>query len=639
MITLKVEKGFQNPFNHREMDELVSSIDALIYARVSTEDQAKHGYSLESQVDRCVEKLIKDYAVDPDNIIALIEMGEMGDNPNRPALSFAKTLIEKGVGRKFAVLHPDRLARDFRLQVELIEDVILGHGLELVSVEVPYDPSNAEAVLFFNMQGIMAQYIKAKIVANSKRGRRTQAKNGKIPGVRRIYGYRYDKENDILVEDPFEKEIYLKMVEWILNGKDGQPMNLTGVARELALLGIPAPSGDKWYQSSISRILKNTVYTGRFYFGKTEYKQKKGKIDIIKKPESEWQLVKVPAFIDEDTYERLQKKIATFSYANRGAKPKVTYLLKGLVRCGRCGSAVVAGTPSRHKITREPIHHYYKCSGKTRKVFEVGTGRSVHDCKGKNWRQDVIDEYVWKYLVRMLTQPEEVLRKIIENQDDPSHVQGLLNKLKTLETALDEKQAERKRWLNLNVKGRIDDEELDEALLPLDKDIEQLKESILLTKNALESLQSNQQRVDEVKQTIESFKRYIREKISDEEKRKYVSQLVKKVVLYDDEIEIYTAWDITTPSGDSGAHNGEKPLHTQGSNNSFHGQRDGGLQKPIHCHHCRIRARDGLVFIHQPRLAQPFSNTRNISELHLGRPHRDRTEDGRPAPIQVEPRS
>ena len=99
MITLSIERGFQNPYIGRELDN-VEKVKGIIYARVSTDDQAQHGYSLESQVERCAEKLKSEHDLNDDDIMALIEMGEMGDDPNRPALGYARWLIEQGVGEK-----------------------------------------------------------------------------------------------------------------------------------------------------------------------------------------------------------------------------------------------------------------------------------------------------------------------------------------------------------------------------------------------------------------------------------------------------------------------------------------------------------------------------------------------------------
>lgn len=545
MITLPITKTFINPFSHTVWADLLVRTKALIYARVSTDDQAKNGYSLDSQVERCVDKLIKQYGIKEDEIIALIEMGEMGDDPNRPALNYAKWLIEQGVGQKFAVLHPDRLARNFRQQVEFIEDQLLEHGLELVSVEVPFDPNNAESVLFFNMQAAIAQYNKAKILANSKRGRRQKVKNGKIPGVRRIYGYTFDKENDILAVNPEEREVYLLMVDWILHGKDGLEMNLTAVARELSLLGIPAPSGDKWYQATVSRILKNSVYVGRFYYGKTEYKQVKGKIHVIKKPEAAWQMVRVPAFINEEIYAQLQQKISSFSFAKRGAKPHAFYLMKGLLRCGRCHRAVVAGSPSRHKKTKEIIYHYYACSGKSRKVFKVGSGQSIHRCTGRNWRQDVIDHYVWTFLVRFMSDAMESTVEIDWNDVNSSERLRLNKKKKLLETAWTQKQKERKRWLDFGIKGRVTEDELDEVLRTIESESKKLQSSIAEIDTALALCSMDEQIENNTNKRITAFKKYLREQISNEEKRKFISLFIQCVVLHEDEIEIFLTCHFT----------------------------------------------------------------------------------------------
>ncbi|GMA61436.1 recombinase family protein [Alicyclobacillus fastidiosus] len=411
MITLAVDRNFGHEYSKQELTHLMTSIKAVIYARVSTQDQAKHGYSLESQIARSLELLETKYEIADEDVLAVVEQGEMGDDPNRPALNQALWLVEQGVGNKFVVLHPDRLARDLKLQL-FITERIWNAGCEIVFVEMDVDPNNPESLLLYNIQGAIAQYNKAKILANSKRGRRAKVMNGKIPGVRRIYGYCFDKANDTLVVNEVERDVYLMMVDWILRGKDGRQMTLTSVARELSLLGIPAPSGDKWYQATVSRIVKNPVYTGTFYYGKTECRQRAGRKEIVRRPAHEWQSVPVPAYIDEKTFHQLQERISLLGRRNRGAKPKAPYLLKGLVRCGRCGAAVVAGAPSRDKQTGEPIYRYYACSGKGRKIFEVGTGRQVHACAGRNWRQDVVDDYVWRFVCSCLAEARSALEQI-----------------------------------------------------------------------------------------------------------------------------------------------------------------------------------------------------------------------------------
>ncbi|EJY55154.1 Resolvase domain-containing protein [Alicyclobacillus hesperidum URH17-3-68] len=543
MISLRIDKSFTNPFQGDDIERLQTRVKAIIYARVSTHGQARDGYSLESQVEMCAALAKEQLHVAEDELIAVIEAGDKGDDPNRPALNFALWLVDKGIGRTFICLHPDRFARALHLQL-VVADRVWSAGYDLHFVETDeVDPNNPESMLLFNLQGAIAQYNKAKILANSRRGRRQKVKNGKIPGLRRIYGYTFDKEADTLREHPDEKAVYLMMVDWLLNGKDGVDMSLSAIARELSLLSIPAPNGDVWYQATVSRILKNPVYMGTFYYGKTEYKQHKGRIEIVKRPMCEWLAVSVPAFIDEATYAAMQAKMSRLRHANRGSRPQIPSLLKGKVRCGRCGGAVVTGAPSRSKTTGEVIHRYYVCSGKSRKVYEVGTGREMHRCRGRNWRQDVIDQCVWRYLVHVIHGADDVLQEILAERGDPDELEARSKERALVEASLREKHEERRRWIQLRVRGRISDMELDAALPPLEQDIKRLSRRLHDLEDTLARLQDMRQQARDVASSVANVKRYIAQELTDDERRMLVNRLLERVVLHDDAIEIITAWD------------------------------------------------------------------------------------------------
>ncbi|WAH35316.1 recombinase family protein [Alicyclobacillus dauci] len=555
MLTLSIDRGYTSPFSRQELDSFTATVKVVIYARVSTQDQARHGYSLTSQVERCVQMAKQRYGIEEDEMIAFVEQGEMGDDPSRPALNEALRFIEQGIGRVLVVLHPDRLARDLKLQLYITER-IWNAGCEIAFVEMDVDPNNPESLLLYNIQGAIAQYNKAKILANSRRGRKAKVMNGKIPGIRRVYGYVFDKERDTLVEEPLEKETYLQMVEWMLHGKDGHDMNFTLIAKELSLLGIPAPMGNHWYQATVSRILKSPVYTGKFYYGKTEYKQKAGQTEIVKKPQSEWQMVRVPAYITDETFEQLQRRIQSLTRRNRGAKPHTTYLLKGLARCGRCGAAVVAGPPSRNKETGEILYHYYVCSAKTRKVFEVGSGKQVHRCTGRNWRKDVIDDCVWRVVVAVMVHSSDSIDTIVSERDNSQRVGKLISRRDRILKALEEKRRERARWLQLRVKDRITELELDDAMGALDRDIRTLQTAV----SSIDvELTAHERNVDEGggRPRTTRLLRYLVNGIGDEDKKALVDKVVRQVVVGEDEIRIQLAVD--------------------DSNNFFFGQGHGGL--------------------------------------------------------------
>jgi site-specific DNA recombinase len=526
-----------------EIETLRDTIEAIVYARVSTQDQAKYGYSLESQVEKAVSFAKSKFGIDSEHILAVLEEGEMGDNANRPALLHALTLLEQGVGRSLIVLHPDRLARDLRLQLS-ITDRIWNAGCEIVFVEMDVNPNNPESVLLYNIQGAIAQYNKAKILANSKRGRRTKVRNGQIPGLRRIYGYHFDTEHDTLVPVPEEQATYQLMVDWVLHGLGGREMNLTAIAKELSILAVPAPSGDKWYQATVSRMLKNPAYTGTFYYGKTEYKQHAGRKEILKKPMNEWQMVPVPALIDEATFQQLQEKLSRSVKRHRGALPTTTYLLKGRVRCGRCGAAVVAGSPARNKRTKEPLYYYYVCSQKSRKVFEVGTGHAVHTCLGRNWRKDVIDDYVWKEVCSWIKNERNTFLDIVssDTKQDKYQIEYKIRRERLLR-ALEKKEIERKRWLQLSVKGRVTETELEEGLRGVLAGLSELRELLVELDAPLARTQNgNEPHRFTTEEKVLAFEHFLTYDIREEDKMKLVQALVQQVVLHDEKIDVFVPW-------------------------------------------------------------------------------------------------
>ncbi|WP_312038041.1 recombinase family protein [Pelotomaculum terephthalicicum] len=529
-------------YTRNELLALIGKIEAIVYARVSTADQAKHGYSLESQVERCVELAKKKFGYNEGRVMVITEPGESGDNPDRPGMNHALFLLENGVGKKIIMLHPDRMSRFLKLQ-NVIADRIWGSGCDIEFVETPeVDPNNPESMLFFNLQGSIAQYNKAKILANSRRGRMTKAKNGKIPGLRRLYGYTFDKELDTLVINPTESEIYLLMVDWYLNGDNGKEMTCSGIARELATRGVPAPGGgDKWHQAVVSRILRRECYTGKFYYGRSEVKQTNGKKIQVPKPKEEWICISIPKIIDEDTYQALQEKMTGREKRARGRQSD-NYLVKGIARCGRCGSAIIAGPPTTLKGGRKL--RYYTCCQKTRKSFKVGTGEKVNVCYGRSWRQDVVDEYVWSFLESHLNDPDAIIADIIKQQQDIKKIDELNKKKMGLEKTISEKREEEGRCLSLYIKGLIKSEErLESMVRPIQEQIQHLQEEVFYADQSLQAAKTKYNELQAIKDSINEYRDILEsEKMEFETKRAFVRMFISKVTLKENQIEIVAKW-------------------------------------------------------------------------------------------------
>jgi site-specific DNA recombinase len=536
----------QKFYTHQELMDLADKIKAIVYARVSTGDQVDR-YSLESQVERCVAHLQAKYGYSEDEIICLIEEGVSGDNPNRPSLQHGLFLIENGVGRKFTVLHPDRLARDLGLQT-VISQRVWGAGADLEFVEMHLDKDNPESMFMYNVQGAVAAYNKQKILANSKRGRRQMVRKGKIPGLNKKFGYIFDKDLDTLVEHPEQKETYLMMVDLLLNGLNGKKMSTTAIAEEMAARGREAAKGDSWNRSTVYRILSDESYTGRFFYGKTRVVQVHGVSKQVSVPREEWMMIPIPRYIDDLTYARIIRTLAENSTSIGGRKSTVGYLLKGLARCGRCGAAAAAAPVSSTKNTKR---YYYGCTAKGKRAFKVGDGEPNQVCRGRNWRKDVVDELVWKYVVSCLQNPEQIIAEVVRKQGDMTYIDDLKQRSEMFEKRINDKQTERKKVVMLFTKGTIDEAEMNELLGPIDNTLNRLKEEYSNVLDRLQAVSMSFDEMEQIKQAIETFHRAVNfDEITFEGKRALVETFVSKVILCEDTIEIFTTWK-PSPSGRS----------------------------------------------------------------------------------------
>ncbi|MFS0855327.1 recombinase family protein [Paenibacillus taichungensis] len=511
------------------MSALIGKIRAIVYVRVSSEIQVDN-YSLGSQIEICVKEAKDKFNITEDEIIVLREEAESGDNPNRPMLNYIVFLLSKGIGSKVIFLHPDRLSRHLHLQQQITHK-IWELGCDIHFVEFDLDRNNAESMLNFNIQGSIAQYNKAKILANTKRGRRAMVANNKIPGMNRLYGYTYDKELQTLVENPKEKEGYLTMVKMILSGE-----TCSGIARHLSINNYCAPKGDKWYEATISRILNNETYKGVYYYGKTEVKQINGEKVQVPRPRDEWKAITIPAYIDESTYEKVRKCLE--SNIKQGGRPSEVYLLKGMVRCGRCGAAVSGGVAC---VTQSGTHRYYTCTQKTRKSFTVGTGESNKVCLGHNWRTDMIDTIIWKEVIQIIESPKHLIEKMLERVSDKDKIDELENRKVVIKKELADKDKSKERYIDLYADGLIKSkDELTGKLQPLENDIERLKHELSAITDNLKITNEQNDDLQMAVSVLEKYQKIIKNDLQIKDKRKILSILVDKIVLHDDKrIEVF----------------------------------------------------------------------------------------------------
>ena len=253
-----------------------ANISAALYARVSSQRQAEE-FTIDSQVAALRERIARDgLAVEPDR--CFLDEGYSGSVLVRPALERLRDLAHAGGLDRLYVHAPDRLARKYVYQMLLLEE-FARHGVQVVFLTGDPQHQTAEGNLLLQVQGMMAEYERAKILERTRRGRRYAARQGKVSALGHApYGYRYVSKHDgggearydVVLE---EARIVRELFAWI--GIEG--LSLSEVVQRLAEQAVCSPTGKpRWDRATIRGMLLQPAYTGTAKYGKTRLFQRAG---------------------------------------------------------------------------------------------------------------------------------------------------------------------------------------------------------------------------------------------------------------------------------------------------------------------------------------------------------------------------
>ena len=147
-----------------------------LYARVSSEKQAQER-TIESQISTILDYVeSKQEKIEPD--LYFIDNGFSGATLERPGLDQLRDKALAGLVSKVYVLAPDRLSRKSAHQILLIEEMKrLGVDFAFVNRNIGDTP---EDQMLLQIQGIVAEYEREKILERSRRGKLYAAKKGKV---------------------------------------------------------------------------------------------------------------------------------------------------------------------------------------------------------------------------------------------------------------------------------------------------------------------------------------------------------------------------------------------------------------------------------------------------------------------------
>ena len=396
---------------------LTSVLRSALYARVSSEQQSKER-TIASQIEVLKRRIAAD-GLECDAELCFVDDGYSGSSLIRPALDRLRDQAAAGAIDRLYVLSPDRLSRRYAYQVLIVEELVRC-GVEVVFLNNPLS-ENPEESLLLQVQGMIAEYERAKIMERSRRGKQHAARRGSVSVFSGApYGYRYISKHEGDGEARFqvvasEARVVRKIFDWVARER----CSLREVRRRLRREGILSPTGKAiWTPTTIGAVLRNTAYIGSATYGKTRnqpFKRKRlrpqrgkpehprGAVSRANTPAQDQIRIPVPALVAEELFVAVQAQLEENRLRKRAEARSDRYLLQGLVVCKRCGYACSAnGLQRRNSKTKEP-YAYYRCLGSDQ--FRSGGQRL---CWNKMVRTDYLDAAVWEDVRCLLSEPDRI---------------------------------------------------------------------------------------------------------------------------------------------------------------------------------------------------------------------------------------
>ncbi len=221
-----------------------------IYTRVSTEDQAKEGFSLDAQRDR-----LEAYCKARDWTIArcYVDDGHSGRDARRPA--YQRMMAEREGWDTLLVIKMDRIHRNSRNFMEMME-LLQEWGKNFVSATESFDTSTAMGRFVMDIIQRIAQLESEQIGERVYMGMSQKARTG--PGtLGSAVPFGYELRGGRLLPEPEEAKVVREMFEQCLAGEPTEEIS-SGLNRR----GIPAKRGGRWTHARVLYILHNPLYAG-----------------------------------------------------------------------------------------------------------------------------------------------------------------------------------------------------------------------------------------------------------------------------------------------------------------------------------------------------------------------------------------
>ena len=345
-------------------------IRVVFYARVSSEEQAKYGFSVKNQLER-----LRKYAEENNMLIVeeYVDEGFSAGSKDRPALQRMLKNLHKIDLIIFTKL--DRFTRNVLDANEMVK-LFIAHDVAIRAIdEEDVDTSTADGMFMFNLKVSLAQREIQKGSERIKTVFEYKINHGQVITGNITFGYKIGIAPDgtkKLVKDPETSHIVEDMFDHFLKYQS---------VRSTAIY-INAKYNVEFVYNTYNRWLKRPMYAG-IYRGNENYCE---------------------PYISKETHEKI---LEIMKKNLKVQKRNHIYLFSGLMKCPDCGRNMIGLYSTNRSGT---TYHYYRC-------FHANQSRK---CAGKYINETMIEDYLLENINRLI---EEYIYKVeVELNEKPKPV-------------------------------------------------------------------------------------------------------------------------------------------------------------------------------------------------------------------------
>ena len=534
---------------------------AILYARVSTDEQARSGYSLAQQLEALREHAVREeYEV----LEEVSDPGQSGASLERPGMDRVRDLVAAGGVSVVLAQDRDRFAREpayhYLLRREFEE-----HGTKIRALNDRGDES-PEGELTDGIIDQLAKFERAKTAERTRRGRLRKAREGKLlRNSRAHYGFKHDAAGESYVVDEAEMRVVRRIIRAVAAGE-----TLYRVKRSLELDGVSPPAngsrgGKYWSASYLRRVIEEDVYRphpyaevaglvapevaarldesesyGIFWFNRTRTTRKREtavgpdgreyrwRYTVRRNPREQWVAIPVPhSGIPREVVDAARAMLKNNRRAGSTGR-RFWQIPSGAVRCGACGTRMhqyAAAAGGR-------VYAYFKCA----RLIRFGKDGCSPERIRTNHRAEEIEGHMWAFVSNLMKDPEELradLERMIELEkrgvygDPEREARAWLDKLAEVE-------AERHGYLRLAARGSISDRELDGALAELEDTRSTAEHKLAALQNRREAIEALERDRDALLEHYAAIAPEALEALTPEERHQLYRMLRLEVVVRPD---------------------------------------------------------------------------------------------------------